>query len=75
MMNSGLAAIVSSAHNSISNTITINTTQLNTGMMSDGMSDPSSPESTFDATDIIMGDGITDDVTSQLAAAGLYESG
>lgn len=70
MMNSGLATIVSSVHNSISNTITINTTQLNAGMMSDGMSDPSSPESTFDASDIIMGEGIGDDVTSQLVASG-----
>ena len=41
------------------------------GMMSDGMSEPSSPESTFDTSDIIMSDGITDDVTAQLAASGL----
>lgn len=70
MMTSGIPTIVSSVHNSISNTITINTTQLNTGMMSDGMSDPSSPESTFDASDIIMGEGIGDDVTTQLVASG-----
>lgn len=38
--------------------------------MSDGMSDPSSPESTFDTSDIIMGDAIGDDVTSQLVASG-----
>ena len=42
------------------------------GMMSDGMSDPSSPESTFDTSDIIMSDAITDDVTTQLAASGMY---
>ena len=36
------------------------------------MSDPSSPESTFDTSDIIMSDAITDDVTTQLAAAGMY---
>ena len=41
-------------------------------MISDGMSDPSSPESTFDTSDIIMSDAITDDVTTQLAAAGMY---
>ena len=43
------------------------------GMMSDGMSDPSSPESTFDTSDIIMSDAITDDVTTQLAASGMYK--
>ncbi|XP_045166057.2 DNA-binding protein P3A2-like [Mercenaria mercenaria] len=68
-MNSSLP---SSVHNSVANTITINTTQIDSGMISDGISEPSSPDSTFDASELI-GPGISrisDDVTSQLEAAG-----
>lgn len=39
------------------------------GMMSDDMSEPSSPESSFDANDLY-NNAVADDVTAQLAAAG-----
>ncbi|ESO90975.1 hypothetical protein LOTGIDRAFT_122380 [Lottia gigantea] len=47
----------------------MNTAQLNSSMMGDEMSDPSSPESTFDAAELLHG-AVTDEVTAQLAAAG-----
>ncbi|KAJ8301174.1 hypothetical protein KUTeg_020161, partial [Tegillarca granosa] len=51
-------------------TLTISTSHINTsGMMSDGMSEPSSPESPFDASDLL-GSSVSDEVTAQLAAAG-----
>lgn len=61
-----------------SNSLTINTSHmgsqitghLNSGMMSDEISEPSSPESaSFDASDLL-NNSVTDDITSQLAAAG-----
>lgn len=55
-------------------TLTISTSHINTsGMMSDGMSEPSSPESPFDASDLL-GNGCSDEVTAQLAAAGIASS-
>ncbi|KAL5013305.1 hypothetical protein ScPMuIL_007575 [Solemya velum] len=39
------------------------------GMMSDGMSEPSSPESSFDASDLLSA-AVDDDVTEQLVATG-----
>lgn len=46
------------------------TTSINSGMMSDDMSEPSSPESSFDASDLLGPGGMNDDVTAQLAHAG-----
>jgi hypothetical protein len=63
-MNSSLA---SSVQNAVANTATINTTQINSEMMDDVMSEPSSPESAFDASELI-----GDEVTSQLQAAGTF---
>ncbi|XP_050412480.1 DNA-binding protein P3A2 isoform X2 [Patella vulgata] len=54
---------------SLSNSISINTSQLNATMMDDDISDPSSPESTFDASELLHG-SVSDEVTAQLAAAG-----
>lgn len=42
---------------------------INSSIMSDAISEPSSPESTFDDSDLL-NSGVTDDVTSQLLAAG-----
>ncbi|KAK2186184.1 hypothetical protein NP493_212g10038 [Ridgeia piscesae] len=42
---------------------------INSSIMSDAISEPSSPESAFDDTDLL-NSGVTDDVTSQLLAAG-----
>ena len=58
-----------------SNTISINSVNsighINSGMISDDISEPSSPDSsTFDASDLLSGT-CNDDVTAQLAAAGL----
>lgn len=56
------------------NAITINTQQIghiSSGMMSDDLSEPSSPDSSsFDASDLLSS-SVQDDVTAQLAAAGL----
>jgi nuclear respiratory factor 1 len=56
------------------NAITINTQQMghiSSGMMSDDLSEPSSPDSSsFDASDLLS-TSVQDDVTAQLAAAGL----
>lgn len=46
------------------------TTSINSGMMSDDMSEPSSPESSFDASDLLGPGGMNDDVTAQLANSG-----
>ncbi|XP_022296908.1 nuclear respiratory factor 1-like isoform X2 [Crassostrea virginica] len=47
------------------------TNSINSGMMSDDMSEPSSPESSFDASDILNSSSINDnDVTAQLAHSG-----
>lgn len=43
------------------------------GMMSDDISEPSSPESSFDANDLYS-NAVNDDVTAQLAAAGNFYS-
>ena len=54
------------------NAITINTQQIghiSSGMMSDDLSEPSSPDSSFDASDLLSS-SVQDDVTAQLAAAG-----
>ncbi|KAL4227132.1 GTPase regulator Nrf1 [Mactra antiquata] len=64
-MNSSLPSILHRTVNKMSN----NMTQMSSGMISDDISDPSSPESPFDASDLI-DQGIGDDVTSQLQAAG-----
>ena len=74
MMNHNVVSSTG-VHNSIANTITINTSQLNAGMngsmMSDGMSEPSSPDSSFDASDLMGPGGIgDDDVTAQLVNSG-----
>lgn len=48
------------------------TNSINSGMMSDDMSEPSSPESSFDASDILNSSSINDnDVTAQLAHSGM----
>jgi hypothetical protein len=47
------------------------TTSMNSGMMSDDLSEPSSPESSFDASDILGTNSINDDVTAQLANSGM----
>ncbi|WAR25102.1 P3A2-like protein [Mya arenaria] len=58
-----------SMQSSIANTITINSSGMSADMMDDD-SDLSSPDSTFDASEL-MDQGIShDDITSQLAAAG-----
>ncbi len=44
------------------------TATMNASMMSDALSDPSSPESAFDDSDLIT---VHDDVTHQLANAGM----
>ena len=69
MMNPGIGAGV---HGTITGGITIGGQHVHTGMhLDDDMSDgPSSPESTFDAADLIHG-SMQDEVTAQLAAAGL----
>lgn len=57
------------------NAITINTQQMghiSSGMMSDDLSEPSSPDSSFDASDLLSS-SVQDDVTAQLAAAGGLE--
>ncbi|XP_060066235.1 DNA-binding protein P3A2-like [Ylistrum balloti] len=68
MMNSTLASSVASAMSG-AGTLTINTTPMSTGMLSDGMSEPSSPESSFDASDLLS-TGMSDEITVQLAASG-----
>ena len=66
MMNAGIGNAV---HGAMAGGITIGT-HINQAMMDDEMSDgPSSPESTFDAADLIHG-SMNDEVTAQLAAAG-----
>lgn len=55
-------------HLTNSNTNNINTAYTS-GMMSDEISEPSSPESSFDANDLYS-NAVSDDVTAQLAAAG-----
>lgn len=55
-------------HLTNSNTNNINTAYTS-GMMSDEISEPSSPESPFDANDLYS-NAVADDVTAQLAAAG-----
>ncbi|KAH3816134.1 DNA-binding protein P3A2-like isoform X2 [Dreissena polymorpha] len=60
----------SGIHSSTANSITINSSHLNNEMMTDD-SEPSSPDSSFDASDLMGGHGISaDDITSQLAASG-----
>ncbi|XP_005093358.1 DNA-binding protein P3A2 [Aplysia californica] len=67
MMNSGIG---NGVHGTMTGGITIGGSHINTGIMEDEMSDgPSSPESAFDAADLIHG-SMTDEVTAQLAAAG-----
>lgn len=53
----------------LSSAITMNSSTINSDMIGDDISDPSSPDSSFDASDLI-GSGIGDEVTSQLQAAG-----
>ena len=50
-------------------TISSSTSTMNESMMSDGMSDPSSPDSSFDTADLLSS-GIPEDIAAQLAAAG-----
>ncbi|XP_033744586.1 DNA-binding protein P3A2-like isoform X2 [Pecten maximus] len=68
MMNSALTSSVASAMSG-AGTLTINTSQMSTGILSDGMSEPSSPESSFDASDLLA-TGMSDEITVQLAASG-----
>lgn len=50
----------------------MNSSQLGASMMSDGMSEPSSPEpTTFDESDLLQ-HTVHDDITAQLAAAGMW---
>lgn len=46
------------------------TTSMNSGMISDDLSEPSSPESSFDASDLLGSNSINDEVTAQLASSG-----
>lgn len=67
MMNSGIG---NGVHATITGGI-IGGSHINHGIMEDDMSDnPSSPESTFDASDL-MHSSMADEVTAQLAAAGM----
>ncbi|XP_069141953.1 DNA-binding protein P3A2-like [Argopecten irradians] len=68
MINTAMATSVANAITS-AGTLTINTSQMSTGMLSDGMSEPSSPESSFDASDLLS-TGLSDEITVQLAASG-----
>ncbi|OWF51628.1 DNA-binding protein P3A2-like [Mizuhopecten yessoensis] len=67
-MNSVLVSSEASALSS-AGALTINTSQISTGMLSDGMSEPSSPESSFDTSDLLA-NGMSDEITIQLAASG-----
>ena len=55
--------------------MTINTSHINAGInvMDDDLSEPSSPESGFDTTDLLQS-ACNDEVTAQLAASGQYLS-
>lgn len=67
MMNSGLG-------NGVHGSMTGSISHINHSMMDDDMSDnPSSPESAFDASDL-MHSSMHDEVTAQLAAAGRPQS-
>lgn len=66
MMNSGLG---NGVHGGMAGGIA----HINHSMMEDDLSDgPSSPESAFDASDL-MHSSMADEVTAQLAAAGLFD--
>ena len=67
MMNTGIG---NGVHAAIQGSINISS-QLTSGIMEDDMSEgPSSPESAFDTTDL-MHSSMSDEVTAQLAAAGM----
>ena len=68
MMNAGIG---NGVHAAMQGSINIGS-QLTSGIMEDDMSEgPSSPESTFDASDL-MHSSMADEVTAQLAAAGTH---
>ena len=56
-------------HGTAIGNMTINTSHISPGMMDDDLSDPSSPESGFDTTDLLQS-ACNDEVTAQLAASG-----
>lgn len=56
-------------HGATIGNMTINASHINAGMMDDDLSEPSSPESGFDASDLLHSVG-SDEVTAQLAASG-----
>ena len=60
-------------HGTAIGNMTINTSHINPGMMDDDLSDPSSPESGFDTTDLLQS-ACNDEVTAQLAASGNAQS-
>ena len=60
--------VIQLGHLNNSNTNNINASYTS-GMMSDDISEPSSPESSFDANDLYS-NAVSDEVTAQLAAAG-----
>ena len=49
--------------------INIGQSHMNSGLIDDELSDPSSPESGFDASDLLQS-ACNDDITAQLAASG-----
>lgn len=66
-MNPGMNGAVH--HGTTIGNMTINASHIATSMMDDDLSDPSSPESGFDASDLLHSVG-SDEVTAQLAASG-----
>lgn len=65
-MNAGLNG---SVHGATIAGMTINTSHISANMIDDDLSDPSSPESGFDASDLLQS-ACNDEVTAQLAASG-----
>lgn len=57
-------------HRATIGSMTINAAHINASMMDDDLSDPSSPESSFDAADLLQS-ACQDEVTAQLAASGM----
>ncbi|KAL8604382.1 hypothetical protein ACOMHN_028145 [Nucella lapillus] len=60
-------------HGATISNMTIDTSHINAGMMDDDLSDPSSPESGFDTTDLLSS-ACNDEITAQLAASGPFET-
>ena len=62
-------AMNGTVHGAAIGNMTINAAHINPGMMEDDLSEPSSPESGFDTTDLLSS-ACNDEVTAQLAASG-----